>query len=80
MNLTILWLGGIKLELHGFKNDFSAPLFDLSNRLKKKFNSFYKLLGESKGKIKAKINDIVTDSLMSVKDSIIEALKAEELK
>ena len=40
----------------------------------------YKLLGESEGKIKANINDIVTESLMSVKDSIIEALKAENLK
>ena len=40
----------------------------------------HKLLGESEGKIKANINDIVTESLMSVKDSIIEALKAENLK
>ena len=40
----------------------------------------YKLLGESEGNIKAKINDTVAKSLMSVKDSIIEALKAENLK
>ena len=40
----------------------------------------YKLLGESEEKIKASINVIVTESLMSVKDSIIEALKAENLK
>ena len=40
----------------------------------------YKLLGESEGNIKAKINDTVAESLMSVKDSIIEALKAENLK
>ena len=40
----------------------------------------YKLLGESEEKIKASINVIVMESLMSVKDSIIEALKAENLK
>ena len=40
----------------------------------------YKLLSESEGKIKANISDIVTEGLMSVKDSIIEALKGENLK
>ena len=37
-------------------------------------DSIYKLLGESK---KIKATDIVGKSLMSVEDSIIEALKAE---
>ena len=55
-------------------------MYDLSNSLNEKFDSLYKLLGESDGKIKANINGIVTESLMSVKDSIIEALKAESLK
>ena len=40
----------------------------------------YKLLGESEGKIKANISDIVSESLMSVKDLITEALKAGNLK
>ena len=40
----------------------------------------YKFLGESEEKIKASINDIVTESLMSAKNSIIEALKAKSLK
>ena len=40
----------------------------------------YKFLGESEEKIKASINDIVTESLMSVKNSIIETLKAKSLK
>ena len=52
----------------------------VSHILNEKFDSLYKRLGESEGKIKANINDIVTESLMSVKDSIIEALKAENLK
>ena len=73
-------LGGMKQELHDFKNEFSNQLYDLSNSLNEKFDSLYKLLGESDGKIKANINGIVTESLMSVKDSIIEALKAESLK
>ena len=53
---------------------------DLSHNLNEKFDSLYKLLAESEGKIKANINDIVTESFMSVKDSTIEALKAENLK
>ena len=61
----------MKQEIHDFKNDFSTQLSDLSNSLNEKFHSLYKLLGESEGKIKANINDIVTESLMSVKDLII---------
>ena len=72
--------GGMKQELHDFKNEFSNQLYDLSNSLNEKFDSLYKLLGESNGKIKVNINGIVTEILMSVKDSIIEALKAENLK
>ena len=72
-------LGGMKQELHDFKNKFSTQLPDLSHNLSEKFDSLQKLLVESEGKIKASINDIVTKSLMSVKDSIIEALKAEHL-
>ena len=70
-------LGGIKQELHDFKNEFRTQLSDLSNSLNEKFDSLYKLLGE--GNITVNINDIVTESLMSVKDSIIEGLKAENL-
>ena len=58
-------LGGMKKELHDFKNEFSTQLSDLSNSLNEKFDSLYKLLGESEGKIKANINDIVTVSLMT---------------
>ena len=72
-------LGGMKQELHDFKNEFSTQLSDLSHNLSEKFDSLQKLLVESEGKIKASINDIVTKSLMSVKDSIIEALKADYL-
>ena len=63
-------LDGTKQELHDFKNGFSNQLSDLSNNLNEKFDSLYKLLGESKGKTKANINDIVTE-YESVKDSII---------
>ena len=73
-------LGGMKQELHDFKNEFSTQLSDLSHNLNEKFDSLYKLLVESEGKIKASINDIVTESLRSVKYLIIEALKAEHLK
>ena len=65
MNLR---LGGMKQELHDFKNDFSAQLSDLSSSLNEKFNSLHNFLGESEGTIKANINDIVTESLMSVKN------------
>ena len=64
-------LGGMNQELHDFKNEFSTQLSDLSNSLNEKFDSLYKLLGESEGKIKANINDIVTESLMSVKDLMV---------
>ena len=52
----------------------------MANSLNEKFDSLYKHLGESKGKINTNINGIVTESLMSVKVSIIETLKAENLK
>ena len=58
----------------------STQLSNLSNSLNEKFDSLHKLLGESEGKIKANINNIVMRSLMSVKYSNIEALKAENLK
>ena len=58
-------LGGMKKELHDLKNEFSTQLSDLSNSLNEKFDSLYKLIGESEGKIKANINDIVTVSLMT---------------
>ena len=73
-------LGGMKQVLHNFKNGFSTQLSDVSNSLNEKFHSLYKLLGESEGKMKANINEIVTENSMSVKDSIIETLKAENLK
>ena len=56
-------LGGMKQELHDFKNEASIQLPDLSNNLNEKFDSLYKLLGESEGKIKANINDIVTEKV-----------------
>ena len=46
----------------------------------KKFDSIYKFLGESKENIQANINDTVTESLKKVKESINEALKAENSK
>ena len=45
----------MKQELHDFKNEFSTQLSDLSHSLIEKFDSWYKLLGESEGKIKANI-------------------------
>ena len=46
----------------------------------KKFDSIYKFLGESRENIQANINDTVTESLKKVKESINEALKAENSK
>ena len=43
--------GGMKQELHDFKNDFISQLPYLSNCLNEKSDSMYKLLGESEGKI-----------------------------
>ena len=40
-------LGGMKQELDDFKNEFSTQLSDVSNSLNEKFDSLYKLLGES---------------------------------
>ena len=72
-------LYGMKQKLHNFQNDFSTQFSDLSSSLNKKWASLYKFFGESVEKIKANITDIVTESLMSVKDSIIEVLKVKNL-
>ena len=53
---------------------------NFTNSLNEKIDSLYKHLGECNGKIKGNINGIVTESLISVKVSIIETLKAENLK
>ena len=45
-------LGGMKQKLHDFKNEVSIQLPDLSNNFNEKFDSLYKLLRESEGKIK----------------------------
>ena len=73
-------LGGMKQELHDFKNEIRNQLSNLSNSLDEKFDSSNKPLGDSEGKIKANINGIVTESLMTMKDSIMEALNAENFK
>ena len=73
-------LDRMRKEFNHFKNDFSIELSGVSNTLNEKFDSLYKLLGKSEGKIKANINEIFMESLTSVKDSILEALKAENLK
>ena len=74
------WLSGMKQDLVDFKNDFNSSLSCLKNSIDQKLNNINSRLDQIEVNMQKNITDVVNESIMSVKDSIIDALKAESMK
>ena len=70
-------LGGIKQETHEFKAEFNSLLVDLKNEIQTKFGNINNKLNEIENNIKSNITEQVNESIISVKESIINDLKEE---
>ena len=68
-------LRDMKQDLVGFNNDFNLCLSCLKNSVDQKFNNINSQLDQIEGNIQKNITDVVNESIMSIKDSIIDALK-----
>ena len=68
-------LGGIKLEIQEFKNSFQVMISELRLDMERKFEKTNKRLQELNGHLKTNIDDQMNESVMSIKNTIIDALK-----
>ena len=68
-------LGGIKQEFQEFKNSFQVTISDLRFDMERKFENTKKRLQELNDHLKTNIADQMNESVMSIKDMIIDALK-----
>ena len=73
-------LGGMKQDILDFKNEFTSSIELLKSSIDEKFNLVNEQFDNIRTDTKRNVAVIVADSLLEVKDSIIEALKAENLK
>ena len=73
-------LSDMKQDLVDFRNDFNLCLSCLKNSIDQKFNNINSQLYQIEGNILKNITDVVNESIMSIKDSIIDALKEENMK
>ena len=70
-------LGGIKQEIQEFKAEFNSLLVDLKNEVQTKFGNINNKLSEIENSIKSNITEQVNENIISIKESIIDALKEE---
>ena len=70
-------LGGIKEEIHEFRAEFNSLLVDLKNKIQTKFENINNKLNEIENNIKSNVTEQVNESIISIKESIINALKKE---
>ena len=70
-------LSGMKQELQDFKNEFSAALSKLSNDVNGNLNTINEKLSFIDHSIAKKVNDSLNESILNIRDSIINALKDE---
>ena len=70
----------MKEDILDFKNEFTSSIESLKSSNDEKFNLVNEQFDNIRTDIKRNVAVIVADSLLEVKNSIIEALKAENLK
>ena len=70
-------LGGIKQEFQEFKNSFQVMICDLRLDMERKFENTNKRLQELNDHLKTNIVDQMNESILSLKDTIIDALKKD---
>ena len=73
-------LGGMEQDILDFKNEFTSSIESLKSSIDEKFNLVNEQFDNIRTDIKRNVAVIVADSLLEVKDSIIEALQVENLK
>ena len=74
-------LSGVKQELSVFKSEFSSSFEKLKDSITVKFSNINARLDEiEKKNIKKSVTEEVNESIMSIKNTIIDALKEENLK
>lgn len=70
----------MKQDLVDFKNESNSSLSCLKNNINQKFDSINSRLNQTEGNIYKNITHVVNESIMSIKDFIIVALKGENMK
>ena len=77
-------LGGVKQELQYLKKDVSLSLADFKTSIDTKFDVISNRLNAIKENFQKHVNDVITkelnESVRSIKDSIIDALKEENFR
>ena len=73
-------LGGIKQEFQEFKNSFQVMISDLRLDMERKFENTNKRLEELNDHLKTNIVDQMNESMMSIKDTIINTLKEDNAR
>ena len=72
-------LSGVKQELSVFKSEFSSSFEKLKDSITVQFSDINARLDKI-GKAKKKVTEEVNESIMSIKNTIINAVKEENLK
>ena len=70
-------LGGMKQDILDFKNEFTSSVESLKSSIDENFNFVNEQFDNIRTDIKKNVTVTVADSLLEMKDSILEALKAE---
>ena len=70
----------VGLVLKGLKSDFSSSFEELKDSINNKFSDINTCLDQMEYNIKRSVTQEVNESIMSIKNSIIDALKEENLK
>ena len=73
-------LSGVKQELFVFKSEFSSSFEKLKDIINVKFSDINARLDEIEKNVKNSVTEEVNESLMRIKNPIIDALKEENLK
>ena len=77
-------LEGMKQELQDLKKDINLSLADFKASIDKKFDVISNILNATEENFQRNVNDIITkelnESVLSIKDSIINALKEETFR
>ena len=68
-------LGGIKQDIQDFKSDFNSLLSSFKNEIQSKFENIDTRLNQIESNLEYNITEQVKKSILSVKDSIITALR-----
>ena len=70
-------LGGMKQDILDFKNEFTSSVESLKSSIDENFNFANEQFDNIRTDIKKNVTVTVADSLLEMKDSILDALKAE---